>query len=283
VEPELFWAARGGGRGLGVVTSFEFALHPIGPEVAAATVFYPYEDAGRIARAWREVAVASPETVAPELALWSVPPDPAIPAELHGQKVVIVAALHAGPADDPAASAALAPFCALGEPLVDATGTVPYVGLQSAQDPLFPTGGRYYMKSLFLDELSDAVIDTMIDHDARRPTPESLVVVRTLGGAIARVGSDESAFAHRSATFNLSVDAGWVDPSLDDTAIGWARGLWDAVAPHGTGGVYVNFSGLDDDVDDLHAAAFAGSNDRLERIRRVHDPDGLFAPAARRS
>jgi FAD/FMN-containing dehydrogenase len=282
-DPDLLWAARGGGRGLGAVTAFEFGLHPIGPEVAAATVFYPYEDAARIVRAWRSAVAATPETVAPELALWSVPADPGIPAELHGQKAVIAAGVYAGSADDPAAEAALAPLRELGTPLLDGSGTVPYVELQSEQDAMFPTGGRYYMKSHFLDELTDEAIDAMLEHDAERPTPESLTVVRTMGGAISRVAPEQSAYAHRAASFNLSVDAGWSDPEHDERAIGWARRTWDALAPFGTGGVYVNFSGLDDDVDDLRGAAFADSADRLEQVRRDYDPDGLFDAAARRS
>jgi FAD/FMN-containing dehydrogenase len=280
-HPDLFWAARGGGRGIGVVTGFEFGLHPLGPEVAALMTFYPYDQAREVARAWRDAARSAPDTYTPQLVLWSVPPDPAIPAELHGQKVVIAAGMYAGPADE--AAATLAPFQELGTPLLDASDTVPYVAAQSSLDDLLPAGGRYYMKSHFLDDLEDDLIDTLLAADADRPTPETLTAIRTLGGAIDRVDGDESAYAHRGARFNLSIDACWTDPALDDAAVGWSRQAWDRLVPFSTGGVYVNFSGLDDDTDDLHDAAFGTSQRRLEEVRRRYDPDGLFEAAARRS
>jgi FAD/FMN-containing dehydrogenase len=280
-HPDLFWAVRGGGRGIGVVTGFEFELHPLGPEVAVAKTFYRAEDAAPVLRAFRSVARDAPETVAPELILWSLPADPALPEELHLAPVVIVVGVFAGPVGD--AEAALAPLRTLAEPLLDLSGTMLYADAQRGDDALFPAGGRYYMKSHFLDELTDEAIDTVVAVDAQRPTPESLTVLRTLGGAIGRVTSDESAYAHRSARFNLSIDAGWSDPTLDDAAIGWAREGWDRLAPYATGGVYVNFSGLDDAVDDLRAAAFGDSARRLAEVRRAYDPEGLFEVAARAS
>lgn len=281
-EPDLFWAVRGGGRGLGVVTSFDFALHPVGPEVATAQVLYPYEDAEAVIRAFRDAVVTMPDSVTPELALWSVPPDPSIPQELHGSKVVVAAGVHAGPASDAAADAALAPLRQLGTPLADLSGAVPYVTAQSALDEMFPDGERYYMKSHFMDELSDEALRTLLAHDARRPTPQTLTVLRTLGGAIAELPADDSAFAHRSARFNLSIDAVWNEPERDGEAIGWARSAWDAMLPFATGGTYVNFAGLDDESGELRPAAFGAHEQRLERIRRHYDPDGLFTAAAGR-
>ncbi|WFB05763.1 FAD-binding oxidoreductase [Streptomyces sp. LX-29] len=280
-EPELFWAARGGGRGIGVVTSFEYDLHPLGPEVAGVLVLHPYERAESVLRAWRDATYTAPETVTPELLLWSVPTDPAIPQELHRANCVMIGAVYGGPSGD-GATAALAPQRELGPPLMDLSGTVPYVTLQSANTWRFPDGERYFMKSHFMDELSDEAIRTLLDWDSRRPTPESLVVIRTLGGAVARVGHDDSAFAHRSARFNVSIDAGWRDPALDESAIGWARSAWDAMKPFSSGGTYVNFAGLGEDASELRGAVFGSHEDRLERIRAGYDPEGLFAPAARR-
>ncbi|TVR90957.1 MAG: FAD-binding oxidoreductase [Trueperaceae bacterium] len=277
---DLFWAARGAGRGIGVVTSFEFDLHPLGPEVAAATVFYPYGEAGRILRAWRELAPAMPETVTPQLILWSVPRDPAIPEALHGEKCVIVTGVYAGPADE--ADAALAPLRRLVTPLHDMTATVSYVEQQSSVDDLFPDGNRYFMKALGFDGLDDAAIDSLLAWDARRPTPESLIALRTLGGAVARVGSTQSAFPHRRDRFNLSIDAGWSDPGQDASAIGWARGMWDALRPFSNGGVYVNFAGLDDDAGAAREHLFGDSAKRLADVRTSYDPEGVFAAAAQR-
>jgi FAD/FMN-containing dehydrogenase len=278
-HPDLFWALRGGGRGLGVVTSFEFELHLLGPEVASALVLYPYEDAESVLRAWREYAPEAPDELTPEIGLWSIPPLPDVPEELHGEPVVFVASFYAGPPED--ADPALAPLRQLGTPLADMSETGPYIEAQSALDDLFPSGGRYYWKSHFLDELSDAAIATMLEHAALRPTPDSVIYIRTLGGAIARVGADETAFAHRSAAFNLSVDAIWSNAEDDEAAIAWARSTWDALAPHATGGVYLNFAGFGEE-DGVHAAALGASAQRLEQVREAYDPDGLFELAARR-
>ncbi|MFF4981319.1 FAD-binding oxidoreductase [Streptomyces sp. NPDC001046] len=279
-EPDLFWALRGGGRGLGVVTSFEFGLHALGPEVAGVLVLHPYEHAEQVLRAWRDATYAAPRTVTPELLLWSVPADPAIPPELHRVNCVMVGAVYGGPPGD-GATAALAPQRQLGPPLADLSGTLPYVMLQGANTWRFPDGERYFMKSHFMEELTDEAIRTLLDWDSRRPTPESLIVVRTLGGAVADVDPDDSAFAHRSARFNVSIDAGWQDPAMDEAAIAWARSAWEAMKPFSSGGTYVNFAGLAEDAGELRGAVFGSHEERLERTRAAYDPEGLFAPAAR--
>jgi hypothetical protein len=147
---------------------------------------------------------------------------------------------------------------------------------------LFPKGGRYYWKSHFLNELTDEAISAMIEHDAHRPSPESVIFIRTLGGAIARVRDDETAFAHRSASFNVSVDASWSDPALDSAALNWARSTWDALKRFSTGGVYINFAGLESDAEELRHALLGRNQDRLDSIRRDCDPELLFAAAALR-
>ena len=277
-NPDLFWAARGGGRGLGVVTAFEFELHPLGPDVAMCQLIFPYDQAESVLRGFRDVAPAMPETVSPELVLWSIPPDPAIPEELHGTPAVFVLGVYAGPADE--AGDVFAPLASLGTPMADLSGTVPYVAVQSDVDPLLPDGVRAYMKSHFADGLSDAAIATLLEHDAARPHPLTLLAIRTLGGAVARVDDDATAYAHRGAAFNVSVDAFWDDPALDDTAVAWARSTWDAFAPFATGGVYVNFSGLYDEADSVRSSVQGQTADRLEQIRHQYDPDGLFDVAA---
>jgi len=279
-HPELLWAARGGGRGLGVVTSFEFDLHPMGPDLATAVFMYPYDDAARVLRAARDYALEAPERVTPEFGLWSVPQHPEIPEELHGAKVVMVGGVYAGPPSE--AESALAPLKQLGTPVGDMSGVEPYLAIQSGFDEMFPDGGRYYWKSHFHDELTDEAIDRLIECDAKRPNPESAVIIRTLGGAIARVSPEESAFAHRSAAFNLSVDAIWFDEALDDVAFEWGRSTWDAMRPFSNGGVYVNFAGFEDDAAALHTSLLGSSTERLEEVRAAYDPDGLFEAAAYR-
>ena len=231
-------------------------------------------------RAWRDYAAEAPDEVTPEIGLWSIPPLPELPEELHGDPVVFVASIYAGPPQD--ADPALAPLRQLGTPLADLSATGSYVDAQSALDELFPAGGRYYSKSHFLDELSDAAIEAMLERIAQRPTPESVIYIRTLGGAIARVDAQETAYAHRSASFNLSVDSIWSERELDEAAIEWARSTWDALRPHATGGVYLGFAGLGEDEDGVLRAALGASEERLDHVRHRYDPEGLLEAAARR-
>ena len=273
---DLFWAARGAGRGLGVVTSLEFELHPLGPVVAGALVLYPYEDAAAVLRTWRHAALAAPDTISPEIALWSIPPLPDVPEELHGAPVVLVASTFIGPANQ--AAPVLAPMQDLGAVLADMSTTGPYVEGQRAVDDLFPDGGRYYWKSHMVDDLSDELIDTLVAADTGRPSPESVIFIRTLGGAIASVGQNETAYPHRSARFNISIDGSWHDPTLDTDAINWVRSTWTTIEPFANGGVYLNFAGFGDDTD--AAATLGQHHTRVAEIRRAYDPDGLFEEAA---
>jgi len=277
-HPDLFWALRGGGRGIGVVTAMEFVLRPLGPEVAMAQVIYPHEEAASVLAAWRDLVPRMPEAVSPELAIWSIPPDPQIPAAMHGVPMVMVAGLYAGPVEE--GVAALAPLARLGTPMMDASAVVDYATSQTGPDPLFPPGARYFFKSHFLEQFDDGAAAAVLAAGASRPTPQSLVIVRTMGGAIGRVGPEESAFAHRRARFNVSIDAGWTDPAMDGSAIGWARGAWDSLAPFATGGVYVNFAGLDEDAD--RTSSFGVHAARLDAIARAYDPDGVLTAAAAR-
>jgi FAD/FMN-containing dehydrogenase len=279
-HPDLFWAAKGGGRGLGVVTAFEFALHPLGPDVTAAMVAYADDEATAVVRAWHDLALDAPDVISPELNLWTVPPDPALPAELHGRPIVLVAALFAGdPAD---ADATLRPYRELAEPLLDMTETMPYAVLQSAFDAVVPDGNRYYFKSHFTDELTDDAIDALIAVGRARPNPDSLVVVRTMGGAISRVSADDSAYPHRGARFNISLDGLWSDPADDAAVVGWSRQSWDRLRPFANGGVYVNFAGFEGEADVSPAATFGSNVERLDAVRADYDPDGLFTGAAAR-
>jgi FAD/FMN-containing dehydrogenase len=277
-HPDLFWAVRGGGRGIGVVTAMEFDLRPLGPQVANALVLYPYDQAAAVLDAWCDLVPRLPDTVSPEYALWSVPPDPAIPAEMHGMPVVVAGGLYAGPAEE--GLEVLAPLARLGTPLMDATAVTDYAASQASLDPLFPSGNRYFFKSQFLDDIDDDAASALIACGEDRPTPSCIVVVRTLGGAVARIGDEETAFAHRGARFNVSIDAGWTDPLMDAAAIGWARRGWDSLSPFATGGVYVNFAGLDEDAD--RDAVFGTHAGRLDAIARTYDPDGILTAATAR-
>lgn len=259
--PDLMWAARGCGRGLGVVTALEFDLHPLGPDVATAHVVYPYDRARQVIRAWREAALAAPSTVTPQLVLRHV----------GGERAVAVGGVYAGP---PAESeAALAPLRHLARPLRDMSTVTSYT--EPAPRDTRPQRG--YMKSHFLDALTDEAIDELLDVDARRTEPCS-VVIRTLGGAVTRVGAAQSAFPHRDSAFNLNVHATWQDAALDDPVIGWCRDAWKALRTHANGGIYLNFPGLEDEID--MESMYGASTTSLQKLRAAHDPDGVFAWAA---
>jgi FAD/FMN-containing dehydrogenase len=276
---DLFWAARGGGRGLGVVTSFEFALHPLGPEVAVGQVAFAYDEAESVLRRWRDRALRAPESVSPELVLWHLPPDPALPRELHGRNVCMNAAVYAGdPAD---AAPVLEPFATLGTPVVDMSGVQPYLAVQSSFDPLAPAGGRYYFKSHFMDALTDEAIAELLACDRERPASKAIVVIRTMGGAIDRLAPDATAFAHRRARFNLSIDGLWTEPADDALVIGWCRRAWERMRPFATGGVYVNFAGFDGEPDVTATATVGTHAAQLEQVRAAYDPSGLFGAGVR--
>lgn len=276
---DLYWALRGAGRGLGVVTEFTFALHPLDHDVAAAAFVYRPEDAGAVFRAWRQLVAEAPTTIAPQFALWALPPFPGLPEEMTGVPVALALGTYIGePAD---AAPVLEPFARLGEPILDLSGTSTWVEAQSQFDFAIPDGGRYYWKSHFMDELDDQTIDLVIEHAARRPDPNSAVFVRTLGGAIDRIGPDETAFAHRGARFNVSVDAIWSDPAIDDDSIGWARGLWDALEP-ASRGMYLNFAGLGEEEGAVGGLILGPHEERVDRTRRTYDPEGVFETAAAR-
>jgi FAD/FMN-containing dehydrogenase len=213
-HPDLFWAVRGGGGNFGVVTWFEYQLHPLGPEVFSAAAIYPLADAPAILRAWRAYAQHAPDEVTSEALLWSMPPFPDLPAELHGAPIVVLAGLYAGPVDE--GESALAALREFGTPLVDLSGPTSYVQNQSAFDEFFPTGLNYYWKSLFLDALDDDLIDSIVALAADRPSPQTIFGLRHLGGAIAQAPEDATAYGNRHAAYNLSLDAIWEDPAANE-------------------------------------------------------------------
>jgi FAD/FMN-containing dehydrogenase len=273
-HPDLFWAVRGAGRGMGVVTSFEFQLHSIGPEIMNAGVLYPLEQAEAVVRGWRDFTTRAPEEVMAELMFWSVLPELGLPEELHGRPVVAVLGIYAGSVAE--GERALQPLRELGEPLLDLSGAASYVEVQSSFDGIAPDGGRYYWKSLFLDRLEDGVVDSILARGSDRPTPNTAVIVRHLGGAIRRVREDATAYGNRGAEYNLSIDGMWSDPADDDRVISWVRSAWDELRPHSTGGVYINFAGLSEEGEAMSRAAAAGNFGRLMEVKRRYDPTGLF-------
>ena len=271
---DLFWALRGGGGNFGVVTSFELRLHELGPDVFALNVAYPLEDARRVLTGWRDAVAGAPDELSTAGLIWSLPVVDELPESLRGRPYVGVAGMWAGdPAEGEHATRALRE---LATPLVDMSAPVEYLDLQRSLDPFFPTGRRYYWKALYLDGLPDAAIDATVERSERRPSNDTLVIIRHCGGAIARVGADETAFGDRSSEWMLSIDSTWHDPADDATNVGYTRAFWDAMAPLSNGQTYFNFPGLLEDGDAEVRASYGENHARLARVKAAYDPDNRF-------
>jgi FAD/FMN-containing dehydrogenase len=273
-HPDLYWALRGGGGNFGVVTTFELQLHDLGPEVFALNVAYPIEDAERVLPAWRDAVADAPDELSTAGLIWSLPHVDELPEPLRGRPYVGVAGMWAGDADD--GDRATRALRELATPLVDMSARIDYLDLQRSLDPVFPPSLRYYWKALYLDGLSDDAIATTVDWSERRPSNDTLVIIRHVGGAISRVGTDETAFGDRSSEWMLSVDATWRDPADDGRNIEWTRAFWDAARPFSHGKTYFNFPGLLEDGDAAVRTSYGANHDRLARIKAAYDPENVF-------
>jgi FAD/FMN-containing dehydrogenase len=271
-NPDLFWAIRGGGGNFGVVTSFDFKLHPVGPEVLAGLIVHPFDDAQALLRHYRSVVAAAPE----ELTCWIVcrkaPPLPFLPENWHGREVAVVVVVYSG--DIKAGERAIEPLRKFGKPIGEHVGPTPYVAFQQAFDPLLTPGARNYWKSHDFRAITDPVIDRTIEFVKKLPTPHCEIFIGQLGGAAARVPPDAMAFGRRDAEFIINVHTRWEQAADDDRCIAWARQLFDAMAPHAMGSVYVNFMPADE--ADRVPAAFGANYARLAAIKAKVDPGNLF-------
>jgi FAD/FMN-containing dehydrogenase len=271
---DLFWAARGAGSNFGVVTSFEFQAHPVGPMVMVGAIFYALEDIQELLPAWRDYMASAPEELSSIALCWSVPPGEPFPPEHHGKPVLVVAGAYAGSVEE--GEPVVQPLRELGRPLIDLSGPWPWLGLQSGFDALFPKGGLYYWKSRALAELSPAAIDDIADFGMRRPSPLTDIVIWHHGGAMSRVGETETAYGGRDASFLVTGEASWADPAVTDHAIAWGRQFWDAMGGHSTGGLYLNFAGLGEEKEALVKAGYGGNYERLTELKAKYDPTNFF-------
>jgi FAD/FMN-containing dehydrogenase len=271
---DLFWAVRGAGSNFGVVTSFEFQAHPVGPMVFVGAIFYPFEEAASILPAWRDFMATAPEELSSLAICWSVPPAPPFPPEVHGTPVVVVAAAHCGSVEE--GERVVQPLRELAKPVVDASGPWPWLGLQSGFDAIFPKGELRYWKSRAVTDLSEDVIGEIISFASRRPTPMTDIVTWHHGGAMSRVAETDTAYGGRDTRFLVTAEANWTDPAQSEEAIAWARGVWDAMEPYSTGSVYLNFPGLGEEKEALARAGYGENYDRLTTLKAKYDPDNLF-------
>jgi len=278
-NPDLFWAVRGGGGNFGVVTGFEFRLHPLGPEVMFAAQFFAIDDAPDVVPRWRDFVEAAPDEISSICFFWTVPALPAFPEAIHGQRVMLYVAMYAGPADE--GEAALAPLQQIGTPILDLSGRGPYIAWQQAFDPFFVPGSIYpdlyaYWKSIYLGGLDDEVIDDLIGRARTMPSDQCLMALWHLGGAVARPAADATAFGKRSAPYLLSYDSCWIDPALTDRVINWTRDQIATARPFSPGGSYLNFPGVGEADPAKVRDAYGDNYAQLSSIKAAYDPGNLF-------
>jgi hypothetical protein len=275
-NPDLYWAIRGGGGNFGVVTSFTFRLHPLGPVVPFAAVFYPLEEVGDVLRRWRSYVESAPDEVTSVCVTITFPADPHMPPAVHDRPVVVVGGVYAGDPDEGLRE--MQPLRELGTALFDMSGPMPFTAVQAGFDPLFPRGVlRTYWKSQYLEELGDDAIDVIAAQAQDRPAPLTLVNVFQMGGAIARVDPEATAFAERRSPFMVSIDGMWTDRADDSANVAWVRSAWEAIAAFGTRRSYLNFTGIADEAPDFEVdGAFGRNLRRLAEIKATYDPENFL-------
>ena len=273
---ELFWGLRGGGGNFGVVTAFEYDLHPVGPEVATCLVFHPGDQLTECLQAYREYVESAPDEVSTLMFTGVMPDDELFPeATVHDPKLAFMGC-YAGPVEE--GEQALAPLREFADPIADFSELMPYTEFQQLLDEDYPDGMRYYWKSLYLDGLSDSAIDGIEYWANAAPSPLSTVDVWQLGGAITDVGLEESAFAGRHAPFLLGVEANWEDPANDDANVDWVRDCLDDMRQFSDGSVYLNFPGFFEEGDDMMQTTFGPAYEPLVALKDEYDPTNLFSP-----
>jgi len=272
-NPELFWALRGGGGNFGVVTSFEFRVHPVGPEVLSGLIVHPLDRATELLKAYRGIADAAPDELTCWVVMRKAPPLPFLPEEWHGREVLIFALCYCGNMAE--GEKAVAELRALDDPIADVVGPHPFTGWQAAFDPLLEPGARNYWKSHDFETLSDGAIEVLLEAIGRLPGPECEVFIAHVGGAMSRVAADATAYPQRKSHFIMNVHTRWREPADDERCIAWARELFDAAAPHATGSVYVNFMPADE-ADRVREGAYGANYARLARAKAKYDAGNLF-------
>jgi FAD/FMN-containing dehydrogenase len=276
-HPDLFWALRGGGGNFGVVTSLEMALHPVGPTVLGGAVFYPGAEAEQVMAGWRAAVADAPDELSTLINLTTAPPAPFIPEEWHFKKVAAVIGCWSG--DLAEGEDVVKPLRALGSPVVDLLGPMPYVELQQFVDPLWEAGAANYFTSAFIDRLPDEAVATFADFHRRSPDlpVQAELHIHQLGGAMGRVPDEATAFTDRRSPYIVNCIARTPDAADLPTHRDWARAAREAMAAYGDGRLYINFTGEGDDGQDKVEAAYPpGTYGRLQQVKRRYDPGNVF-------
>src|SRR6478672_573959 len=268
---DLFWGLRGGGGNFGVVTSLEFRLSEV-DQVFAGPIFYNLDDAATVFRMFDEFIREAPEEFGGFPGFQIAPPLPFIPEERHGDPLCLVVVHWAGPLDQ--AEKVLKPFRDVAPIVADGSGPLPYPALNGAFDALYPKGLRAYWKGAFVKDLPDAAIAAHVEHGSQVPEVTCTMHLYPINGACHRVGTNDTAFAYRDATYGMVFLAGWTDPAKDTERIQWLRDYHQALSPYSEPGGYINF--MQDDDDHRVRDNYRQNYDRLVQVKRTYDPDNLF-------
>jgi FAD/FMN-containing dehydrogenase len=270
---DLFWGLRGGGGNFGVVTSFDYQLFPIGPEIVGGVVAWPASEAPRVLEFYRELAEKAP----PELTLVSMmrpaPPAPWLPGEWHGKPIIGLLACYSGKPEE--GEKLVAPIKSFGSPIGDILTRRPYAQMQSLLDATQPKGRRYYWKSEYLPAVTAELCEKAIEHASRIQSPHSAVIFFQIGGALNELNEDFSPAGNRDARYLLNLAGSWEQPEDDEKNIGWARAAWNDLKAFSTGGNYINFLTEDEGAERIQAA-LGNALERLGDVKARWDPDNLF-------
>jgi FAD/FMN-containing dehydrogenase len=271
---ELFWGIKGGGGNFGIVSCFEYRLHPVGPEVMFDFVFYPGDRAREVLRSMNEYMAQAPDEVGPLAFLGRVPHDEMFPEEWHGEPFIAVAAMYVGEVEE--GERVLGALRELADPIVDFSGPMLYVEAQKILDEDYPEGGRYYWKSQNVNGLGDEEIERLIAHAEAAPSDHSTIDVWYQGGAMGRVGAAATAFGDRGASILLGVEANWEESRDDEANVTWARECVSDMRRFSDGGMYLNFPGFMEEEQKLMRDAYGENYERLVALKDEHDPANLF-------
>ncbi|MGP4089615.1 FAD-binding oxidoreductase [Streptomyces sp. KR55] len=271
---DLFWAVRGGGGNFGVVTSFEYRLHPVGPEVFVCFVFYPAARTKEVLRSCERYLSQRPDDFAPIGILGKVPQAEDFPPEAHGKGYAALLAPYPG---DPAeGERLLRPLREIADPIRDLSGTMPYTETQAILDEDYPDGWRYYWKSMNVPELSDELIERLAEHAAAARSPQSTIDVWYQGGAMAHVGEEETAFANRDAPYLLGIEANWEAEADSAENVTWVRDTFADLRSFSAGGIYLNFPGFLEEGEQLLREGYGMNYERLSAVKAKYDLANLF-------